>query len=64
MTLSAAEIDKAKVLLAPPQDRPANALGALGAAALAAAAAVTMAGVMVLGPGIALEDTPTAVAQP
>ena len=60
MTLSAAEIDKAKALLAPPQDRPANALTALAAAALAATAAVTMAGVMVLGPGIALEETPAA----
>ena len=55
MTDTAARIEQARALLTAPQARP-SALGALGAAALAATAAVLMAGVMVLGPGIALEE--------
>ena len=47
-------IDQARVLLLDTADRPASSLGVLGAAALAALAAVLMAGVMVLGPGLAL----------
>ena len=55
MIETAAKIDRARGLLTPPEPRN-NPLGALGAAALAATAAVLMAGVMVLGPGIALEE--------
>jgi hypothetical protein len=42
------------VLVAPA--RKAGALGLLGATALAATAAVLLAGVMVLGPGVVIED--------
>ena len=55
MTDTAARIEQARELLTAPEARP-SALGALGAAAMAATAAVLMAGVMVLGPGIALEE--------
>ena len=55
MTDTAARIEQARALLHPPEPRP-SARGALGAAAMAATAAVLMAGVMVLGPGIALEE--------
>jgi len=55
VTETAARIQQARALLTPPEER-ASALKALGAAALAATAAVLMAGVMVLGPGIALEE--------
>jgi len=48
-------IDQARVLLLDTADRPSSSLGVLGAAALAALAAVLMAGVMVLGPGLALD---------
>jgi hypothetical protein len=50
-------IDKARDLLVEAEDAVANPFGALGAAALAATAAVVMAGVMILGPGMALDDT-------
>ena len=48
-------IEQARVLLVETAERPASSVGVLGAAALAASAAVLMAGVMVLGPGFALE---------
>ncbi|RYG08688.1 MAG: peptidoglycan-binding protein [Caulobacteraceae bacterium] len=53
--MSIAKIEKARGLLVVTPDAPARPLGALGAAALAAAAAILMAGVMVLGPGVALD---------
>jgi hypothetical protein len=52
---TAAEIEEARTLLTAAPERPASSLGALGAAALAAFAAVLMAGVMILGPGFALD---------
>lgn len=55
-------IDKARDLLVEAEETVANPLGALGAAALAATAAIAMAGVMVLGPGVAL-DHPRAVSE-
>jgi hypothetical protein len=55
-----AEIEQARDLLVETPERAASSLGVLGAAALAAFAAVLMAGVMVLGPGFAL-DHPRAV---
>ena len=53
-----ANIDKARDLLVEAEQTVGNPLGALGAAALAATAAVAMAGVIVLGPGMALSDKP------
>jgi len=49
-------LERARVLLAMPVEKPASAWAGLGAAAFAAVAAVLMAGVMVLGPGVALEN--------
>ncbi len=51
------QIDAARAALTEPEAR-ANVLGALAAASLAACAAVLLAGVMVLGPGVAIEDAP------
>lgn len=48
-------IEQARVLLLETAERPASSVGVLGAAALAAFSAVLMAGVMVLGPGFALD---------
>ena len=56
MSDSAAKIARAKTLLTPPHSRAASGLGALGAAAFAATAAIMMAGVVVLGPGVTIED--------
>ena len=56
MSDSAAKIARAKTLLTPPPSRAASGLGALGAAAFAATAAIMMAGVVVLGPGVTIED--------
>lgn len=53
---SEAKIAKAKSLLVPPPPRGENALAALGAAAFAATAAMVMAGVVILGPGVIIED--------
>ncbi|CAN5471176.1 hypothetical protein BH10PSE1_BH10PSE1_16710 [soil metagenome] len=50
-----ANIDKARDLLVETEETVASPFGALGAAALAATAAIAMAGVMVLGPGMALD---------
>ncbi len=44
--------------------RKAGALSLLGATALAATAAVLLAGVMVLGPGVVIEDPSVAQASP
>lgn len=52
-----ANIDQARALLVEAEDAAANPLGALGAAAFAATAALAMAGVMILGPGVALDNT-------
>ncbi|CAN5181480.1 hypothetical protein BH09PSE1_BH09PSE1_28540 [soil metagenome] len=48
-------IDKARDLLVEAEETVANPLGALGAAAFAATAAITMAGVMILGTGMAFD---------
>jgi hypothetical protein len=56
MSDSAGKIAHARTLLAAPALRPASGLGALGAAALAAMAAILMAGVVVLGPGVTIQD--------
>ena len=63
MTSTQSRIDQARALLATPVDRAPNPFAALGAAALAATAAIMMAGVMVLGAGVAL-DTAATVAAP
>ena len=55
-------IERARVLLNAPVERAANPWTTLGAAAFAACAAVLLAGVMVLGPGIALENNAPVVA--
>jgi len=49
-------IKQARALLDAPVERAASPWATLGAAAFAAFAAVLMAGVMVLGPGVALEN--------
>ncbi len=54
------QIEAARSHLSVPETKP-GALGLLGATALAATAAVLLAGVMVLGPGVVIED-PSAVA--
>lgn len=50
-------IDKARALLTPPGERGDNPWALLSAAALAATAAVLMAGIVVLGPGVRIDDT-------
>ena len=58
-------IDQARVLLGAPVERAINPWKTLAAAAFAAFAAVLMAGVMVLGPGVALEnDQPVSLSRP
>ncbi|WP_298163098.1 peptidoglycan-binding protein [Brevundimonas sp.] len=49
------QIDAARVALAEPVARN-GVSGTLAAACLAACAAVLLAGVMILGPGVAIED--------
>ena len=51
------QIDAARVALSEPEFRTGG-LQTLAAAALAASAAVLLAGVMILGPGVAIDDTP------
>ena len=51
------QIDAARVVLSEPEVRP-GVMGTLAAASLAACAAVLLAGVMILGPGVAIEDGP------
>jgi hypothetical protein len=58
-----AQIDAAREVLIASEPKP-NVLAALGAAAMAATAAVLLAGVMILGPGVAIDDTPPAAAPP
>jgi hypothetical protein len=55
--MTGGNIQKARVLLAPPT-ATASPWPMLGAAAMAATAAVLMAGVMVLGPGVRFEEPP------
>jgi hypothetical protein len=55
MTTPVDQIQAACVALDPGRARPA-VLGTRGAAVLAATAAVLLAGVMILGPGVAIED--------
>ncbi|WP_396593011.1 peptidoglycan-binding protein [Brevundimonas sp. R86498] len=55
MTTAIQQIEAAREALTVAEDRP-GVLGTLGAAALAATAAVLLAGVMILGPGVAIED--------
>ena len=50
------QIDAARVALTEPETRN-GVTGTLAAASLAACAAVLLAGVMILGPGVAIEDT-------
>ena len=49
------QIDAARVVLSEPE-APTGVMGTLAAASLAACAAVLLAGVMILGPGVAIED--------
>ena len=60
-SLDRSSIDRARALLIEAEQSVASPFGALGAAALAATAAIAMAGVMILGTGIAL-DQPAAPA--
>ena len=50
-------IDAARLVLSEPEVRT-GVIGTLAAASLAACAAVLLAGVMILGPGVAIDDTP------
>ena len=61
-SIDRSSIDRARALLVEAEQTVANPLGTLGAAALAATAAIAMAGVMILGTGIAL-DQPNAPAE-
>jgi len=54
------QIDQAREALVEVERKP-NVMATLGAATLAAMAAVLLAGVMILGPGVAIEDRPVAV---
>lgn len=54
------QIDAARVALSEPEVRTGG-VQTLAAAALAAMAAVLLAGVMILGPGVAIEDAPPVV---
>lgn len=51
------QIDAARVVLSEPEAKT-GVMGTLAAASLAACAAVLLAGVMILGPGVAIEDGP------
>ncbi|MFC5344444.1 peptidoglycan-binding protein [Brevundimonas staleyi] len=51
------QIDAARAALTEPEVRTGG-MQTLAAAALAASAAVLLAGVMILGPGVAIDDTP------
>jgi len=59
MTLQT-QIEKARQVLVEVEPKP-NALSVLGAAALAATAAVLLAGVMILGPGVTIDDQPVPI---
>ncbi|WP_426035786.1 peptidoglycan-binding protein [Brevundimonas sp. DC300-4] len=56
------QIDAARVALSAPEARN-GVMATLAAASLAACAAVLLAGVMILGPGVALEDGPPSASQ-
>jgi len=56
--IARSSLEQARTLLVETEEGLPNPLGALGAAALAATAALLMAGVMILGPGFAMEDRP------
>ena len=56
------QIDAARLVLSEPEVRT-GVMGTLAAASLAACAAVLLAGVMILGPGVAIEDGPPASSQ-
>ncbi|WP_309629348.1 peptidoglycan-binding protein [Brevundimonas sp.] len=56
------QIDAARVALTEPVARN-GVMGTLAAASLAACAAVLLAGVMILGPGVAIEDTAPTTSQ-
>jgi len=56
------QIDAARAVLTEPQVRTGG-IQTLAAASLAATAAVLLAGVMILGPGVAIEDGPPPVSQ-
>ena len=60
MSQPQAQIDAARAVLIEPTVKPRMG-GTLAAAALAASAAVLLAGVMILGPGVAIEDAPPSV---
>lgn len=55
MTTASEQIQAARDALTPIEVRP-KVLGTLVAATMTAAAAVLLAGVMILGPGVAIED--------
>ena len=57
MSPALANIEQARALLVEVEEAVVNPIGTLGAAAFAASAAIAMAGVMILGPGVALENT-------
>jgi hypothetical protein len=59
--MDAEKIAHAKRLLATPKPTAGTPYGALGAAALAAMATVTLAGVLVLGPGVRFDDAVSGV---
>jgi len=54
-----AQIDQARQALVEIEPKP-NVMATLVAAALAASSAVLLAGVMILGPGVAIDDRPVA----
>ena len=56
------QIDAARAALTEPEVRTGG-LQTLAAAALAATAAVLLAGVMILGPGVVIDDTQPGVSQ-
>jgi hypothetical protein len=58
MTTAVDRILEARALLKEEQGQPVRPWGALGAAILAATAAILLAGAMILGPGVALDDAP------
>ena len=60
MRVPQVQIDAARVALSEPEVRTGG-IQTLAAAALAASAAILLAGVMILGPGVAIEDTPPPV---
>ena len=58
MTSIETRIATARGLLADQPETPGRPMAALGAALLAATASVAMAGVIVLGPGFEIDETP------